>query len=97
MMRPVLRLALAVYRHTLSPLLAATGFSCRHQPSCSRYAAEAIDCHGAWRGLGLAIARVARCHPWGTSGYDPVPPSPITRAAHLDRARRARSAPLPRS
>lgn len=96
MRRRWVRWLFAGYRRTLSPLLAAGGFACRHEPSCSHYAAEAVERHGVWRGLGFTLRRLARCHPWGTSGFDPVPPLRITRAAHLDRARRAR-ATLPRS
>ncbi len=47
--------------------------SCRFQPSCSAYAIRAIEKHGALRGLWLGTRRVCRCHPWGGSGYDPVP------------------------
>ena len=47
---------------------------CRFVPSCSDYAAEALQEHGAWRGGWLAVRRVGRCHPLGSSGYDPVPP-----------------------
>lgn len=56
--------------------LAAAGrpSPCRHVPSCSTYAIEALDAHGAVRGSWLAVRRLGRCHPWGTSGYDPVPP-----------------------
>lgn len=46
---------------------------CRHVPSCSTYAIEAIEAHGPVRGLWLGVRRVARCNPWGTSGFDPVP------------------------
>ena len=47
--------------------------SCRYQPSCSAYAIGAIERYGAWRGGILAARRLLRCHPWGGSGYDPVP------------------------
>lgn len=45
---------------------------CRHTPTCSNYAIEAIEYYGAWRGAILAIKRILRCNPWGTYGYDPV-------------------------
>lgn len=61
-----------IYQIALAPLI---GPCCRYQPGCSRYMAEAVQRHGVWRGLGLGIRRVARCHPWGGSGYDPVPPA----------------------
>jgi putative membrane protein insertion efficiency factor len=51
------------------------GRRCRHLPSCSNYAAEAVVRHGAWRGFLLGLFRVLRCHPWGTAGFDPVPES----------------------
>jgi len=54
---------------------------CRFTPSCSNYALEAIDTHGAWRGLRLATRRVARCHPWGGFGLDPVPPASDRKVA----------------
>jgi uncharacterized protein len=65
-----LQVAVRLYQLLVSPLLPP---SCRFLPSCSEYAAEAIQRHGALRGVGLALYRLARCHPWGGSGYDPVP------------------------
>jgi putative membrane protein insertion efficiency factor len=59
-----------LYRYTISPFL---GNNCRFQPSCSQYTIEALREHGAFRGSWLAAKRIARCHPWGGSGHDPVP------------------------
>ena len=58
------------YKYALSPLLPG---SCRHVPTCSQYAIEAIRVHGPFKGFWLATRRISRCHPWGTHGYDPVP------------------------
>ncbi len=65
-----LLLLVRIYRYTLSPFL---GVNCRYQPTCSEYAIEALRQHGAFRGTALAAKRIGRCHPWGGSGYDPVP------------------------
>ena len=65
-----LQVLIRTYQLVLSPLLPP---SCRYLPSCSEYAVEAIGRHGAVVGVGLAARRLARCHPWGGSGYDPVP------------------------
>jgi len=59
-----------LYRYTLSALV---GRTCRHLPTCSEYAEEAIGAHGAWRGGWLALARISRCRPGGSDGFDPVP------------------------
>jgi hypothetical protein len=58
------------YRNGISPLI---GVHCRYQPSCSEYAADALRRYGAFKGGYLAVRRIGRCHPWGGSGYDPVP------------------------
>jgi len=63
--------AIAVYRRFVSPLL---GTRCRYHPTCSAYAAEAIEVHGLPRGIWLATRRIGRCHPWHEGGFDPVPP-----------------------
>ena len=68
--RSLLLGAIRLYQLALSPWL---GRQCRYEPTCSRYAAEAIERYGARRGTWLAVKRLARCHPWGRSGYDPVP------------------------
>ena len=65
-----LRALVLTYRYTLSGLM---GRSCRFLPTCSEYALEALERHGARRGGWLTLRRLARCHPWGESGLDPVP------------------------
>lgn len=75
-MTPLARLfALPVrgYRLIFSPWV---GHNCRYQPTCSAYALEALERHGGVRGTLLAVRRIGRCHPFGKSGYDPVPPKP---------------------
>lgn len=68
----LLMLPVLCYRYLLSPVLP---MSCRYAPSCSAYAVEALRTHGAIKGGWLAARRIARCHPWGGEGYDPVPPA----------------------
>ena len=67
-------LAIRGYQHLFSWRVS----SCRYDPTCSTYAMEAIEAHGAVRGSWLAVRRIGRCHPWGGHGWDPVPP----RAPH---------------
>lgn len=72
-MTPAARVAalpIHAYRLLLSPWI---GNDCRYQPTCSVYALEALDRHGAIKGGYLTIHRLCRCHPWGGHGYDPVP------------------------
>jgi putative membrane protein insertion efficiency factor len=70
-MRRILIGLIRSYQYLVSPLL---GNHCRFYPSCSHYAAEAIETHGALRGSWLALLRLSRCHPWHEGGIDPVPP-----------------------
>jgi len=70
MLNWALRMIIRCYQLFISPLVPP---SCRYLPSCSEYALEAIGRHGALVGLSLALRRLARCHPWGGGGYDPVP------------------------
>jgi putative membrane protein insertion efficiency factor len=78
-----LRMLVRGYQLLVSPVLPP---ACRFLPTCSDYAIEALARHGPVRGLGLALRRLSRCHPWGGSGYDPVPPAMAAAA----RARRGR-------
>lgn len=66
----ILILPIKFYKYAISPHLPPT---CRFTPSCSQYAMEALKKHGAIKGTILTIKRLLRCHPWGGSGYDPVP------------------------
>jgi putative membrane protein insertion efficiency factor len=78
-MSPAARMAIPLirgYRRFISPLL---GRHCRFEPTCSAYALEAITTHGFVRGTGLALRRVARCHPWGAGGIDRVPAKGASR------------------
>jgi len=72
----LLILPVRFYQYFISPLLTR---SCRHYPTCSEYAIEALKIHGVIKGSLLAIWRILRCNPWGTSGYDPVPPKALKK------------------
>ena len=65
-----------VYQTLISPLTPAT---CRYQPTCSNYTVEALKTHGLFYGGKLAIKRIFSCHPWGGSGYDPVPEKKVKK------------------
>lgn len=69
-MEKILILLIRGYRYVLSPWL---GNQCRFHPTCSCYAEEAIERHGWFKGVGLTVGRLCRCHPWRPGGYDPVP------------------------
>ncbi len=71
MLRRILQLFVRGYQVALSPLF---GDCCRFEPSCSNYMIEALEIHGAFKGVLLGAWRILRCHPFGASGYDPVPP-----------------------
>ena len=67
----LMTLLIKTYQWVISPMLPP---SCRFAPSCSAYGVEAVATHGALKGGWLTLRRLLRCHPWGGSGYDPVPP-----------------------
>jgi len=76
LMRTLIGICIRAYQVTLSPLLVAMGgpgSGCRFHPSCSEYFLQAIEAHGTLRGILFGLKRIARCHPWGGSGDDPVP------------------------
>lgn len=81
------------YQVFLSPIV---GGSCRFEPSCSAYAIEALETHGAVRGLMLAARRVGRCHPFGGHGFDPVPPAEAGHS-HFRKAAPGRKCECPTS
>ena len=68
--RLALIMGVRVYQIVLSPIF---GGACRYYPSCSAYAIEALEKHGAWRGGWMALRRIGRCHPFRPGGFDPVP------------------------
>lgn len=70
LVRKIFTVPILIYQYTISPLFPS---SCRFTPTCSQYAKGAILNHGIVKGGWLAIKRISKCHPWGKSGYDPVP------------------------
>jgi putative membrane protein insertion efficiency factor len=72
----MIRLLIRGYQLLISPALTfilGPGGGCRFQPTCSHYFLDAVETHGAFRGACLGVRRICRCHPWGGSGFDPVP------------------------
>ncbi|TNE99697.1 MAG: membrane protein insertion efficiency factor YidD [Gammaproteobacteria bacterium] len=78
-MRKLLLLPIRFYQYAISPLMAS---HCRHTPTCSQYAVEAITHHGAVKGTFLSVHRLLRCHPWAEGGYDPVPGTTHSQCDH---------------
>lgn len=79
-MKTAFRWLIQCYRWFISPML---GPRCRFFPTCSVYALEALEQHSLWFALWLIIKRIGRCHPWGGSGYDPVPPRSDSNSTDL--------------
>ena len=69
-LKAVVILLIEIYQKAVSPWTPA---SCRYNPTCSSYSIDAFQKHGLWKGFVLTIKRIGSCHPWGGSGYDPVP------------------------
>lgn len=73
-MKIILVFILKIYKKTLSPILTSLfGNACRFTPTCSQYTIEALEKFGVTKGLKLSYKRILKCHPWGGSGFDPVP------------------------
>ena len=73
----LLILPVKLYQILISPILPN---SCRHIPTCSNYTIEALKTHGIFLGIWFSLKRILRCHPWGTWGYDPVPPKRMKKS-----------------
>ncbi|NEW82906.1 MAG: membrane protein insertion efficiency factor YidD [Mariniphaga sp.] len=72
----ILMVPVYFYKYAISPMTPA---SCRHIPSCSEYAIDALKIHGPIKGIYLGTRRILKCNPWGTHGYDPVPPKKLVK------------------
>lgn len=70
LLKKLMVFVIRIYQYAISPF---TPSSCRFAPTCSAYSVEAIQKHGPFKGFWLSLKRVSKCHPWGSSGYDPVP------------------------
>ena len=84
LMAGVARIFIRFYQKIISPVLhlfGGAGSGCRFDPTCSEYLLQAIELHGFIRGCWLGVTRIGRCHPWGKSGFDPVPPALEDRLA----------------
>src|SRR5207237_1726728 len=89
-MRTLVRILIRGYQITISPVLSFLGGAnsgCRFSPTCSEYFLRAVEEHGVWRGSFLGVKRLLRCHPWGDSGFDPVPaPDSLARSCVCESA-----------
>ncbi|MGY6557745.1 MAG: membrane protein insertion efficiency factor YidD [Nitritalea sp.] len=76
MIKYLIIIPVKIYQWFISPVL---GPNCRHSPTCSHYMLGAVEEWGPFRGTWLGLKRIGRCHPWGTSGHDPVPKNPAKK------------------
>ena len=88
MMRRLVLQLITFYQHAVSPYWPG---ACRYSPTCSHYAQEAIEIHGLIHGGWLSVKRIGRCQPWGSGGFDPVPPKDASATRHDDHPASAHS------